>query len=771
MATYGTKYFAYVKSFSGDTFTVNLKYRNYTGSSYQIRKYAVNPIQTVYRGGRKDFTPTITSSEFNFNFYSDAQDSDIFLEIIDSEIEDWQLQVLKNGVLYWLGFIQPDNISRSFLNPEYFIQLNATDGLIDLDNYDYPYVQQTDFASTIQVIKNCLYPTGAQLDFRSQVNLQNDKITGSTLLDNVYINEKRFVKNSEDSTTYVDASESLNWVLDAFYVELFQSRGYWNIIKQDEIHSPLTIYEHNSLSASTPTLNNRVIDINNYSVIPSSDELSRIRPLKKLTNTFYNKNLGEVITINGTLDTNINEWVNAPSPHNFYEFVWDAGRLKTLTLSPPFSSSSNTPHNFSGTTFNVVIIGTGNTVTVEMDIDLYVTFSATTPTPYVPKLRIELCRLTGGATTGVTVSTHFDVMSYGFKKYSVRLPVFVSGTYYIKTWIWPQYPEAEYSIIVAYFDNFFIAQNYPQQITYDKGFSAEVSGSTAIATEEVETYFGDARFVNDIGCTHWNSTTGLTSSKWQGLTVSSWRNYNTAQTSFSNSSFDGPSINPWVQDGSGVSWSYLGGLSNDVRANGSNSSKKLMQGPFQPGDYVVTISVKNDNLLGAGSFPANGVIEWLTRDSGGTYTQVVTSAVTRNIGYTTVRFSFSIETEKYMGFSCLRIGPGSSLDMSVSSVDVAFRNSSNYNAPLQTLYLYNRLRQRHRFKDFIRITIKSTDIEYGDILELNGKKYRISSMYNNLQANVIQLELVELIHDEYIRLGNFKETTLSTFDGKTLSIS
>lgn len=93
MAVYGTKYYAYVADDSGNTYTVNVKKLNYTGSSSQITDYSTTPLVLMYRGGRDDFEngKAIFPSSIRFDFYS--KESDDFTELLNSEYKDYQLEI------------------------------------------------------------------------------------------------------------------------------------------------------------------------------------------------------------------------------------------------------------------------------------------------------------------------------------------------------------------------------------------------------------------------------------------------------------------------------------------------------------------------------------------------------------------------------------------------------------------------------------------------------------------------------------------------------
>jgi hypothetical protein len=187
-----TKFFAYIKDFSGNSFTIQLEKAGYTGSSSQILYYASSPLIHTYRSGGKEADSVINSSEVTFNFYVESADLNKYDEIFESEYKDWRLSLLKNSNLHFRGWVQPDNLARSFIADAYFISLNATDALIDLKQASFPcdYSLTTGSTTVLDLIKLTLNETDIDLDFEIQVNnkeahLSTEKLTNGQFTSNI----------------------------------------------------------------------------------------------------------------------------------------------------------------------------------------------------------------------------------------------------------------------------------------------------------------------------------------------------------------------------------------------------------------------------------------------------------------------------------------------------------------------------------------------------------------------------------------------------------
>src|SRR5579859_5781760 len=172
--SYKTKYSSSIWDFSGNTYNVNLKLSGYTGTSISIYSYAVSPVVIKYDSGSKDeIDLNVHGSGCDFTFY--VNDSTNYDEIFSSDYKTWQLEV-SGSTLYWIGFVKPENFVRPFLKPyNYFITVNAVDGLADLKNIDFRSTGQT---TLIGAIKYCLNQTGLNLPVYDQLNI-TESIGGS----------------------------------------------------------------------------------------------------------------------------------------------------------------------------------------------------------------------------------------------------------------------------------------------------------------------------------------------------------------------------------------------------------------------------------------------------------------------------------------------------------------------------------------------------------------------------------------------------------------
>ncbi len=517
-----TKYYTTITDFSGNTYTVNLKKDGYTGSTSQISAYALSPLSINYAtDGSKETDSTICGSDLTFSFRCAETDNDKFDEVFESNYKEWQVEILKNSTLYWIGWIQPDELSRSYVRPAYFISLSATDGIGDLKNIDYPFSATFNKESTISIIKKILDETGIELDIKAQVNLVNEKISTS-LLNGLYLNPYRFITFQSGKIKYTSCYDALNHILEGMYCKLFQSNGFYYIRNKSETVSDLVTYDWDVLTGATTTSHNPVINIDDYFVHIDSDELSKIRPLKQYTVTHDDITGGIQIStasLNSEFDTDITGWSNADFPHEFFDFAWVSGKTNAGFNGCLYTESKKTPGNdpnqdnyFTSNAFNIYT-ASASTVTVSLDAFVdYLEFSGATA---LPTIRVELV-FTDIVDT--TESYQDYVLSTG-TTYNLMpiLPFTNNGLHYLKIWVRMDNATTNfYNTMKVYFDNIFVEMNSGVQKKIE--YEGIYNNTTAISKEEDTIYFNDNTNRFYVGALFYNNSN-------TGLTTTSWHNY------------------------------------------------------------------------------------------------------------------------------------------------------------------------------------------------------------------------------------------------------
>ncbi|SKC53450.1 hypothetical protein [Ohtaekwangia koreensis] len=420
-------------------------------------------------------------------------------------------------ILYWSGWLQPDNLTRKFVNPAYYINLNATDGLAELKDIPYPVeaITGTTGETTvpqIEILKTILSQTGLELDILSQVNYRTNTVSGSdSLFSNVYANQNRYVKNERNGKrTYLNCYDALSYILEAYNARISQVENKWSIIQKFEIFTPLTTFNWNDLSYTREN-RDRTINIDSYRSKFDSDELSKIRPIKQINLTFFNKNVGESVVPNGNFLAGISGWNNTPFGTGEYElFEWSSGNTSLYTKVDTSYSYDPSYGRFivESDPITLEALSTGSTLNVSFDFNL---FNYSHDLPSWQGQRYVYAWLKSGSTVIASSTATANPYYYSSESqftFTTSLPFSVTGDYTLALLITLE--NNGWNSAEIYWDNITAVQEYPQTITYDKYYNAIAAGQQfGIQEVDKELYFSQGIQQNDVGNLKYNPT-GLT---------------------------------------------------------------------------------------------------------------------------------------------------------------------------------------------------------------------------------------------------------------------
>jgi len=418
---------------------------------------------------------------------------------------------------YWTGWLQPDSLTRKFVNPAYFININATDGLAELKDITYPAdaITGTTGSTTvpqINIIKTILNQTGIPLSINSQLNYRTNTITGSdSLLSGVYANQNRFVKNQRNGkTTYLSCYDALSYILESYNARISQVNNTWSIIQKNEINSPLTTFNWSNLSYSR-TDNDRTVNIDSYKSKFDSDELSKVRPIKQINLTFYNANIGENVLPNGYFTTGITGWNNPGYMSAVYKtFAWSSGNTSLYTQIDTSYSYNPSYGRYVATTddFTLEALSTGSSLNVSFDFNL-ASFTHTNPS-WLGQRYVWVDLMSGStiiASSSSLANKYYYTAESQFT-YTTSLPFSVTGNYHLQFTVGIE--NNGWQTANIYWDNVVAVQEYPVTITYDKYYEAVAAGQQfGIQQVDKEIFFADGIQNNDVGNLKYNPT-GLT---------------------------------------------------------------------------------------------------------------------------------------------------------------------------------------------------------------------------------------------------------------------
>lgn len=194
---------------------------DYVGDVQNVRGYVVYEHPEV-----EDVLEAIRGSKITINL--EANQGLQFAELYTEEERINKATYKRNGEVLFVGFIKPDGFYRDFVNNEWLISLEATDGLGMLKNLSYDRLTGG-FVSEISVMAVALQRTGLNLDICTNLNVSYDtQDAGTDVLANVKVNQNRFVKI--DSVTGMDCEAVIRSVLEKYGASVFQYKGQWVVL-------------------------------------------------------------------------------------------------------------------------------------------------------------------------------------------------------------------------------------------------------------------------------------------------------------------------------------------------------------------------------------------------------------------------------------------------------------------------------------------------------------------------------------------------------------
>lgn len=396
--------------------------------------------------------------------------------------------------LYFTGWVQPDQLSRRFMTDQYFISMNATDSLADLKQVQFPfdYSMTTGLTSVVQVLKKSLEPVGLPLPFKGQLNISEAHLsTGQTVLKNIYVNPQKFLTFKNGKQTFENSYDAIGGLLGAFNARLFQSSGHYHIVQNNEVNSKQQTINWNNLSATTINYNRAYSGVTK--VLAGTDELSKVRPLKRIEYTFNDLNTGYYYPFPSNFDLGASVYTALSSTGGTFQFSSNF----LLGSGGGGVAIENEPAYINGASFGSEA-ESGTTVTLRFDVDLdQVIFNSTGG--QLPLLKVELMAM-DSAGDKILDSVNVEFISGSTKTVFVNLKYAKNqdtGVFYHRLWVVPRGSVLMKSYNV-YFSKFKIFLNNDSDQTEHVLFTGELNNN-AIDLFEDEIDFGTSDSILDSG--------------------------------------------------------------------------------------------------------------------------------------------------------------------------------------------------------------------------------------------------------------------------------
>lgn len=240
---FNLRYYGNFRSVKKEQFwRVEISERDYSGTAEEVLLTA-DPLTITWEKQGDDFYETVKASEANCSIFCTEQFK--FTNLFTSQARKFRMDIFRNTVLYWRGYVIPDNYSEAFSAPPYHVEVKAVDGFSNLDNVpflDSDGKQFTGRKSLRELIALCVDSLELDLTLSDWFDLYPEGADeGVSALSQIYLNMSDIYLTHPEATM----RDILDICLKPMGGRVFQSAGGINICRvialQDEVR-PLSYF-------------------------------------------------------------------------------------------------------------------------------------------------------------------------------------------------------------------------------------------------------------------------------------------------------------------------------------------------------------------------------------------------------------------------------------------------------------------------------------------------------------------------------------------------
>jgi hypothetical protein len=388
-----------------------------------------------------------------------ASDDLSFSDLYSEDERVFRVVYKRNDITLFNGFLSTDGLYESFVDSKWYIDLQAIDGIGYLKDLSYvedstglPFLgKQTD----LQIISNCLKRTKLTNGIRTSVNILYTGLSDVDVLDNVYVNTERFIKDDQD--TIMDCEAVLRSVLEKYNATITFFEGYWYIYRANELFddSIVNFYNYDKDGTFIDMLDKNL----SFSVGSQIDDF-----YPHHVNSNQKKSIQRSL---GIYKVNL-KWGNVFPYYENYSLVWDGLTIDDWTINRSSGVTNINDRGFLMTRevdpIQVVLTSDNYTVSSDNRVEFKVTFSNQNEidVPFInggATLNAKVIYVKGGNTYWLDRNGKFGAdtliqfaIDFGEKDFTLRvisdnLPE-VGGYFYIQIWT-PGFGDATYPIFIS----------------------------------------------------------------------------------------------------------------------------------------------------------------------------------------------------------------------------------------------------------------------------------------------------------------------------------
>lgn len=216
------KYFFTYEGASGNFFRCELNDESFDGDETEIQ----GRCRITHPDADNHLTPIRGSGLFMELI---ATEELTFEDLVTDDERVFEVELRRNGVLIWNGWVKPDGIAFSFADHIYPLTVECTDGLGFLENNSY--VQSSGdryegLQSGTEIIANCLLKTNLSLNINISTEIiYSGMAENQEVLSSMHFNTNRYFR--DDGETIMDCKEVLESVLTVAQACIVQRNAEW----------------------------------------------------------------------------------------------------------------------------------------------------------------------------------------------------------------------------------------------------------------------------------------------------------------------------------------------------------------------------------------------------------------------------------------------------------------------------------------------------------------------------------------------------------------
>lgn len=226
MASYGNIYQFSFCSQNGSDMDIIIAKKGYSGEVYQ-RPLGRAPIL------KRERNSNILGT--SLEIYAECKIDGEYAQLYTSSADEFRVEVLRDGMAIWHGFVSPELYSEPDIAPPYDVQIIATDGLGELKNAKFGIHGRRNL---MEHFRDILSRTNLSLGshFRSSLKWQDESGMNNP---NALLNLVVDLDHLKDSSCY----EVLQGVLASFNACITQQGGAWEIIRETDLFDTLNAWQ------------------------------------------------------------------------------------------------------------------------------------------------------------------------------------------------------------------------------------------------------------------------------------------------------------------------------------------------------------------------------------------------------------------------------------------------------------------------------------------------------------------------------------------------